>query len=72
MDFINREKISNYYILIKINHNMDLNIVDNAAQVIGIFSSRLNAEEKINNLLSQNININFPKYIIQGPFSIDM
>lgn len=72
MDFINPQNMSNYYVLIKINNNMELNILDNPAQVIGIFSSRVNAEEKINNLLSQHININFPKYIIQGPFSIDM
>ena len=72
MDFINPQNMNNYYVLIKINNNMELNILDNPAQVIGIFSSRVNAEEKINNLLSQHININFPKYIIQGPFSIDM
>ena len=71
MDFINLDKAENYYVLIKINNNTDLDTVNNKVQVIGIFSSRKNAEENItNSSLQLNNNLN-PKYIIQGPFTID-
>ena len=61
-------EIEKYYVLIKINNNTDLAIVNNMVQVIGIFSSKKDAEEKINSLSLSNLN---PKYIIQGPFSVD-
>ena len=65
-----------YYVLIKINNNIDLDLVNNKVQVIGIFTSWKNAEKKIMFLDKNNsINIPFdninPKYTIQGPFIIN-
>ena len=69
MNFINYES-DNYYVLIMINNNVDLNLINNRVQVIGIFSSKQNAEIKMNNLLQLGNNLN-PKYTIQGPFTIN-
>jgi len=71
MNHINLDRVENYYVLIKINNNMDLDITNNKVQVIGIFSSKKNAEEKINNSSLQLNNNHNPKYIIQGPFTVD-
>ena len=71
MNFINTQT-KNYYVLIKINNNTDLDLVNNKVQVIGIYSSRENAEIKINNLLTDISNNLNPKYIIHGPFTPDM
>ena len=35
--------------LIQINNNVDLNLINSRVQVIGIFSSKQNAEIKMNN-----------------------
>ena len=59
---------NNYYILIKTNNDIDLDISNNQVQVIGIFSSKKNAEEKRLSYLDCTQTHN---YIIQGPFSID-
>ena len=69
MNFINYES-ENYYILIMINNNVDLNLINSRVQVIGIFSSKQNAEIKMNNLLQLGNNLN-PTYTIQGPFTIN-
>jgi len=72
MNYLNLNDSKNYYVLIKINNNIDIDLVNNKVQVIGIFSSRRLAEEKINGLsLSIALSNLIPKYIIQGPFSID-
>ena len=68
MNLIDMNIAMSYYVLIKINNNQDLDLVNNKIQVIGIFSSRKNAEEKIKDLSLSNLD---PKYIIQGPFTID-
>ena len=64
-------KDTEYYVLIKINNNIDLDLVNNNVQVVGIFTSWRSAEERIpdNVNISEN-NIN-PKYIVQGPFNVD-
>jgi hypothetical protein len=75
MNYLNLNDAENYYVLIKINNNTDLELelVNNKVHVIGIFSSRIHAEEKINSLsLSVALSNVNPNYIIQGPFSIDM
>jgi hypothetical protein len=54
-----------------INNNIDLDLVNNKVQVIGIYSSKENAEIKINKLLVPISNNLTPKYIIQGPFIPD-
>ena len=69
MDLIPEKE--NYYVLIKICNNTDLDLVNNKVQVVGIFSSRENAEMKITNSIAQACNNLNPKYIIQGPFSLD-
>ena len=38
MNYLNLNDSKNYYVLIKINNNIDIDLVNNKVQVIGIFS----------------------------------